>query len=388
MIPAIALLIGAWVGMDAYSRRNNAWGWALGSFILAVAVVPVYLSVRNLKAGEGRRGGRGWNVARYFAFSWIAMTLVVAIDSPNLSAAAFLVLAGIGAAGARLLGFFLKDEAVVETGPTGLLSEERPRTLDSALAPAPVPAADSEEPEDQIPDTSSLNDHPEGPDHPTTQHETQPVTARGLVAAPIAENARRAYTSILDRWGAWRGEQLEVDTAPTHPPAPVPRDEAMDNSAESMVRDSMLAKGINGQIEIVGKKIRVTRKGILAFLSQGLSGTKEIMISQISSIQFKTAGKITNGYIQFAFTGGQEAKKGLYQAVSDENSIMFTENQQPAFEIVKAKIDEIRNSLDQAPAIAAPVSQMDELEKLASLRTRGVISEDEFQAKKKQILNL
>jgi len=43
------------------------------------------------------------------------------------------------------------------------------------------------------------------------------------------------------------------------------------------------------------------------------------------------------------------------------------------------------------PESAAPVSQesyIDELDKLADLRDRGVISEEEFEAKKKQLLGL
>lgn len=64
----IALLIATWIGWDAYARKNNAWGWGLGSFVLAVAVVPVYLSVRNLKAGEERRGGRGLEYSAVLRF--------------------------------------------------------------------------------------------------------------------------------------------------------------------------------------------------------------------------------------------------------------------------------------------------------------------------------
>lgn len=48
------------------------------------------------------------------------------------------------------------------------------------------------------------------------------------------------------------------------------------------------------------------------------------MISSISSIQFKNAGAMFNGYIQFAFMGGQEAKGGIFQGTQDENTVMFT----------------------------------------------------------------
>ena len=149
----------------------------------------------------------------------------------------------------------------------------------------------------------------------------------------------------------------------------------------------MIAKGVNGQVKIVGAKIVISRKGAMAFMTHGFKGNKEILISQISSIQYKQAGMMTNGYIQFAFIGGQEAKRGLLQSTQDENSIVFNRRQQPHFDELKAEIDRIRDSLDRE-VTAAPMSGLDELEKLASLKDKGVITEDEFQEKKKQILGL
>ena len=42
----------------------------------------------------------------------------------------------------------------------------------------------------------------------------------------------------------------------------------------------------------------------MGFITQGFKGDKEILISQISSVQYKPAGNFTRGYIQFAFIGG------------------------------------------------------------------------------------
>ena len=133
----------------------------------------------------------------------------------------------------------------------------------------------------------------------------------------------------------------------------------------------MLAKGVNGQIEIVGKKIMISRKGAMALMTHGLKGDKEILISQISSIQYKKAGVMTNGYIQFAFVGGQEAKRGLMQSTQDENSIVFNKWQQPAFDEVKSQIDRIRDSFDR-DVPDAPVSDLDELEGSSGNRVERV----------------
>ena len=85
----------------------------------------------------------------------------------------------------------------------------------------------------------------------------------------------------------------------------------------------MQAEGINGILSLLSDSIRISRKGIGAFILQGLKGDKDIYLSQISSIQFKKTGTFTNGYIQFSFLGGQETKGGIFDATKDENTIMF-----------------------------------------------------------------
>ncbi|MFC1871377.1 SHOCT domain-containing protein [Chloroflexota bacterium] len=152
------------------------------------------------------------------------------------------------------------------------------------------------------------------------------------------------------------------------------------------VRNSTIeATGVNGQLALIGEKIRISRKGAMSFLTQGLKGDKEILISQISSIQFKKAGMITNGYIQFAFVGGLESKGGIFNATQDENTIMFNVKQQPSFERLKTAVDEGIARQHIAPK---ETSSLDDLEKLASLRDRGIITEEEFNAKKRQILGI
>jgi len=146
-----------------------------------------------------------------------------------------------------------------------------------------------------------------------------------------------------------------------------------------------LVKGINGQIELYNNKVCISRKGVLGFLTQGLKGNKEILISFISSIQFKKAGALTSGYIQFAFMGGKEAKGGLFQATQDENTIMFNINQQHEFEHIK---EEIENRMRTGKVPSSSLSEADEIAKLASLRDKGILTDSEFQHKKKQILGL
>jgi len=147
----------------------------------------------------------------------------------------------------------------------------------------------------------------------------------------------------------------------------------------------MQVKGVNGQIELLADRVRIKRKGVLAFMTQGLKGDKEIRLSQITAIQFKQAGMVTNGYVQFSLPGGVESTSGVFDATKDENTVMFNRKQRKSFE-------ELRQAIDQRIAAFGTGGQVtsaaDELEKFARLRDQGIITEEEFEAKKKQILGL
>ncbi|MBC6972973.1 SHOCT domain-containing protein [Bacillus sp. Xin] len=150
----------------------------------------------------------------------------------------------------------------------------------------------------------------------------------------------------------------------------------------------MEATGVNGQLQIEGNKITIKRKGMLAKMTQGLKGDKDIQIKQLSSIQFKPAGTFTNGYIQFTFSGGKEDKGGLFDATKDENTIMFNKKQQPNFIKVKALIEQKMDELHSPAPIHAPVDVADQIKKLADLRDSGILTNEEFDAKKKQLLGI
>ena len=64
---------------------------------------------------------------------------------------------------------------------------------------------------------------------------------------------------------------------------------------------------------------------------------------------------------------------------------MFRTSQQVAFERLKRALDQRMKEVQQA---SEGGSALDDLERLAALRDRGVINEEEFAAKKKQRLGL
>ena len=146
--------------------------------------------------------------------------------------------------------------------------------------------------------------------------------------------------------------------------------------------------GRNGKIVLFDDHL-IIKRGAKGFLLGGgmLRGDKTIPYSSIVAVQFKKSG-MTMGYIQFSLMGGNEAKGGLMQSVTDENTVNFQSwggNINEEFMELKRIVEEkMRQSKNQNHHS----SSLDELSKLAKLKESGVITDEEFQKKKTQLLDI
>lgn len=151
--------------------------------------------------------------------------------------------------------------------------------------------------------------------------------------------------------------------------------------------------GANGILTLYHDKVTIKRRGLRGVLDHGFfQGEKEILLSSITAIQFKKAG-LTVGYIQFSILGGAEAKKGLNEATEDENMVTFDLGQTKEAEKIKNKIYELQNHARLGSGgggvvqnIVQEVSGADELLKYKQLLDAGVLTQEEFDTKKKEIL--
>ncbi len=142
--------------------------------------------------------------------------------------------------------------------------------------------------------------------------------------------------------------------------------------------------GVNGQIELLEDRVRIKRRGLMAFSSHPWAGEKEILLSEITAIQFKRATWIASGYIQFMYPGGSETK-GFHKTVSDENAVMFWPGKNDEFAELRDAIDARRQEMRTSKT---PGDEVAALEKLAELHEAGILTDAEFAAKKNQILGL
>jgi len=146
----------------------------------------------------------------------------------------------------------------------------------------------------------------------------------------------------------------------------------------------VLAEGVNGQVELLEDRLRITRRGFLAFGAHPWAGSKEIMLSDISAVKFKRATWMASGFIQFMYPGGQETK-GFHKTVADENAVMFWPHRNNNFTKLRDAIDERHRNLREVDISGSDLAV---LEKLAELHESGVLTDAGFAAKKKQILSL
>jgi len=152
------------------------------------------------------------------------------------------------------------------------------------------------------------------------------------------------------------------------------------------------AKGVGGVVKFDGHFISITHKGALGRLTVG-KGEKRIPISSISAVQIKPPGPVVNGFIQFTLPGTNERRskfgRQTFDAASDENTIVFTKNQAPAFGALRDAVEQaiIGQSAPQvvAPSAAQP-GRLEQLKTLGELRDAGVITAEEFELEKTKLM--
>jgi hypothetical protein len=146
----------------------------------------------------------------------------------------------------------------------------------------------------------------------------------------------------------------------------------------------MLYKGKGGSLEVLDDAIIIHRSTLNFLLgwTNGLKGDKRIPYSSITAVQFKRAG-FMDGYIQFTLAGGNESRGGVLAASRDENSVCFSDNE--PFERARDVIEKRIAGRATAPALMVQ-SAADQLDKLAGLVDRGLLTKEEFDEQKRVLL--
>ncbi len=151
-------------------------------------------------------------------------------------------------------------------------------------------------------------------------------------------------------------------------------------------------QGVRGRfLRVFDDKCIITVKpGLGSLLTHNATdGEKTIYFVDCVGVQFKQAG-YTIGYLQLetAASSGNNKNSNFFA----ENSFTFdintisNEDMQTVADFIKKKIDQLKKQ--QNASVINPLSSADELKKYKELFDAGVLTQEEFEEKKKELLHL
>lgn len=115
-------------------------------------------------------------------------------------------------------------------------------------------------------------------------------------------------------------------------------------------------------------------------IHKALRGDTKVLYSQIQEIKFKEASLTSNGYLQLSTP--RSSVVGILRTVDQpQNAVKFKRNQNEEALTLKAEIEGRMNNQSSK-------SDFGSLKELKSLLDEGIITQEEFDLKKKQILNI
>ena len=133
------------------------------------------------------------------------------------------------------------------------------------------------------------------------------------------------------------------------------------------------------------------KKGINGVLRGTLgNGEKDYYYCDLVSVQYKKRGLLTTGFIKFEMAGAA-AYKG-WQRGADNSFIISlgyvkNEDAEEAYNYIMKRFREFKEEKNKQHENSS-ISSADELKKYKELLDTGIITQEEFDAKKKQLLGL
>jgi len=154
-------------------------------------------------------------------------------------------------------------------------------------------------------------------------------------------------------------------------------------------------KSSDGRVmKVYEDRLVLTQKGLLGFVSRGLAGEKTIYYRDLSSVQFKNCGFVA-GFMEFTFPGSNDHVGGPISGTANENRFTFGRPTIGAAKKLARQMEEVNNYIQgrigmsrQPRERIASLSAADEIVKFKQLLEEGIITQGEFELKKKELLNL
>ena len=162
-----------------------------------------------------------------------------------------------------------------------------------------------------------------------------------------------------------------------------------------MSTEKFRIEGSTKNLIVYENKVVLEGQKVSAFSWGSRMGAKTFMYESISSIAFKEATLAGNGFLDFNITGDSGSTPSaafglgeLLPELSKDNRFEFRQRDLND-EMIKAKNfieDQMMKAKKPTQAVINNVSAADELRKFKQLLDDGIISQAEFDEKKKQLL--
>lgn len=158
-------------------------------------------------------------------------------------------------------------------------------------------------------------------------------------------------------------------------------------------------KGLNGVVNIYDDRVVISRKTAMGFVFQGIKGDREIYFADIKSIEFKKATMMANGYIQFITNAEMSRNQQVgvlgskVEATKDPNAVIIRafskDTVNRSIEVYETASKILKQFKDNSNRNVNPsISAADEIKKFKELLDLDIITQEEFESKKKELLGI
>jgi hypothetical protein len=168
-------------------------------------------------------------------------------------------------------------------------------------------------------------------------------------------------------------------------PLPPQGEDLLRSNLENNENIRVKLSGVHGQALIItDKRIFILKWG---YKTTGGSGGRCLVFSseKITAIDFEE--NLNRGMVEILTPATQNAQKNWMTAMRSDNIVCFENDLESFREAVKMGRSLIE-SHSKSDGIKAKSSDLSQIEELAKLKDKGILTNEEFEAKKKQILGL
>lgn len=156
----------------------------------------------------------------------------------------------------------------------------------------------------------------------------------------------------------------------------------------NMAQPIYVLEGFRGSLRVFEDRVEISKAG--GFLIGGKS-SKMLPMANINSVSLNPATVTARGFIEFTVPGGKDSKT-VTEALTNENAVVLKMGQNEEAAQIKGYIEEQilkrANAQGGTTVVQQAASPAEELKKFKELLDMGIITQEEFDAKKRQLLGL